>query len=73
MADILEMAAEQEENFRQGLLASRVRPAPAHTISASHCEECGDVIPAARRLAVPGCDRCVSCQTRQEVKHATSR
>jgi phage/conjugal plasmid C-4 type zinc finger TraR family protein len=68
MADILEMAAEQEENFRRGLLESRVRPAPAHTISATHCEDCGEEIPGARRMAAPGCERCVSCQARWERK-----
>lgn len=67
MADILEMAAEQEENFRRGLVESRVRPAPAHTISATECEECGGEIPAARRLAVPGCQRCIECQHEWEL------
>lgn len=28
----------------------------------SHCEECGDRIPKARRLAVPGVQLCVHCQ-----------
>ncbi|MEO8803596.1 MAG: DksA/TraR family C4-type zinc finger protein [Rudaea sp.] len=28
----------------------------------SHCEECGEVIPAARRKAVPGVRMCVACQ-----------
>ena len=27
-----------------------------------HCEECGEAIPEARRQAVPGVRRCVSCQ-----------
>ena len=30
--------------------------------SLSHCEECGQEIPAARRAAVPGVRRCVGCQ-----------
>ena len=30
--------------------------------SLSHCEECGDEIPAARRAAIPGVRRCVTCQ-----------
>ncbi len=30
--------------------------------SLSHCEECADEIPAARRQAVPGVRLCVSCQ-----------
>lgn len=68
MTDLLELAAEREENFRQGLLEARMRPAPAHTISATHCEECGGEIPAARRVAVPGCERCVSCQEWHEAR-----
>jgi phage/conjugal plasmid C-4 type zinc finger TraR family protein len=28
----------------------------------SHCEECGEPIPAARREAVPGVRCCVACQ-----------
>jgi phage/conjugal plasmid C-4 type zinc finger TraR family protein len=34
--------------------------------SAEECEECGDEIPLARRLAVPGCKLCVFCKERQE-------
>lgn len=26
------------------------------------CQECGEDIPEARRLAVPGCPHCVDCQ-----------
>jgi phage/conjugal plasmid C-4 type zinc finger TraR family protein len=34
--------------------------------SAEECEECGDEIPLARRLAVPGCKLCVFCKEKQE-------
>ena len=34
--------------------------------SAEECEECGDEIPEARRMAVPGCKLCVFCKERQE-------
>lgn len=30
---------------------------------ASHCEECGEPIPAARRQALPGARTCVPCQS----------
>ena len=30
--------------------------------SLTHCEECGDDIPEARRLAIRGCRLCVYCQ-----------
>jgi len=34
--------------------------------SLSHCEECGDKIPEARRTAIPGVQFCVSCQSEFE-------
>ena len=30
--------------------------------SLQHCEDCDEPIPEARRLAIPGVRRCVSCQ-----------
>jgi len=36
--------------------------------SAEECEECGDAIPEARRIAVPGCKLCVFCKEKQERK-----
>jgi len=34
--------------------------------SAEECEDCGDEIPEARRLAVPGCKLCIFCKEKQE-------
>ncbi|MCK8046258.1 DksA/TraR family C4-type zinc finger protein [Shewanella sp. 1CM18E] len=31
-------------------------------ISLQHCEECGETIPEARRVAVPGVRLCIHCQ-----------
>jgi phage/conjugal plasmid C-4 type zinc finger TraR family protein len=36
--------------------------------SAEECEECGDEIPEARRLAIPGVKLCVFCKEKQERK-----
>ena len=36
--------------------------------SLTHCEECGEEIPEARRQAVPGVRYCVRCQTELEKK-----
>ncbi len=33
-----------------------------HGPGLSHCEECGEAIPRARREAVPGVRHCISCQ-----------
>jgi len=30
--------------------------------SLENCEECGDDIPEARRIAVPGCKLCIHCK-----------
>ncbi len=34
--------------------------------SLTHCEECGALIPLARRKAIPGVKLCVSCQTEHD-------
>ncbi len=34
--------------------------------SLTHCEECGDAIPEARRKAMPGVRYCVRCQSEVE-------
>ena len=39
-------------------------------VSLSHCEECSEPIPAARREAMPGVRLCILCQAEQE-KHQT--
>lgn len=41
----------------------RARAKRAAGPSLMHCAECGDDIPEARRLAVPGVRLCVSCQS----------
>jgi len=38
--------------------------------SASHCDECGEEIPAARREAVPGVRLCVACQSNEDDRHS---
>jgi phage/conjugal plasmid C-4 type zinc finger TraR family protein len=34
--------------------------------SLAECEECGDEIPEARRLAIPGVRLCIFCKEKQE-------
>ncbi len=38
------------------------RRALAGSVSRTECEDCGEAIPEARRVAVPGVRRCVPCQ-----------
>lgn len=60
-ADRAQAQMEMEEGWR---LAARdtgtARRAP--TVGPTECVDCLDAIPEARRKAVPGCKRCVSCQ-----------
>ena len=50
----------------------RVRSALPTGKSAEFCEECGNRIPEARRIAVPGVQHCIGCQSEleQEAKAA---
>jgi len=63
--DQFDRATELEEQHREIALASAKRNHPAGQ-SYSHCEDCGDEIPVARRQAVPGCHRCIHCQEDRE-------
>lgn len=47
-------------NVRRAMLKQAQEP------SAEECEDCGEEIPEARRLAVPGVQRCVFCQEKHE-------
>lgn len=40
--------------------------------SLEHCEECKEIIPEARRKAVPGVRLCVSCQEAQDREQTAS-
>lgn len=53
------------EALLQAKIDSRVR---YEGISATDCIECGELIPEARRVAVPGCDRCIDCKQIMEMK-----
>lgn len=46
----------------------RARSRLPHGPGLSHCEECDDEIPEARRKAVPGVRLCVSCQEAQDAE-----
>lgn len=68
MTDIFDRATELEEQQREAALdearyrreQERARP------SAEECRVCGAGIPKKRRLAVPGVQTCVHCQTELE-------
>jgi phage/conjugal plasmid C-4 type zinc finger TraR family protein len=49
-------------------LASRIASRTIYTGQSAHECDCGDSIPEARRLAVPGVKTCVACAERGEIK-----
>jgi phage/conjugal plasmid C-4 type zinc finger TraR family protein len=48
---------------------ARARSALRKGKSLTHCEDCGEPIPAARRKAVQGVRRCVACQAEDDSRH----
>jgi phage/conjugal plasmid C-4 type zinc finger TraR family protein len=63
--DMVDLAHEYEEQQRVLALRAIGKP-PGTEPSRWDCEDCLEAIPAARRVAVPGCTRCVECQERVE-------
>ncbi len=39
--------------------------------SSTHCMECEEIIPEARRKAVPGIQYCIKCQTESEMEQTS--
>lgn len=65
-SEIIDQANELvEQNINQAIQAHRIN---RNTVSAEHCEDCGDPIPEVRRIAVPGCKTCAECQNIIEMK-----
>lgn len=63
-AELIDAATEQVEHNLQIALANR--RTFSNAVSATHCTDCGDDIPELRRVMVPGCQRCASCQEDSE-------
>ncbi|EPM3638034.1 TraR/DksA family transcriptional regulator [Enterobacter roggenkampii] len=59
-SDIIDQANELVEHRLQ--LAIQKHRIDQNAVSAEHCSECEDDIPEARRVAMPGCKTCASCQ-----------
>lgn len=59
-----------EDTVSDGVNAARARmPAGEGT---THCIECGEPIPEARRRALPGASTCVACQSGRDSRVVTS-
>lgn len=65
-SEIIDQANElAQQRLDQAIQAHRINH---NAVSAEHCEECGEDIPQARRVAVPGCQTCAECQGIIELK-----
>ena len=64
--DIIDNASELEELHRNAAL-SRTRM-QTNSASATHCRECEEALPEARRIAIPGCQLCASCKEIEELR-----
>jgi phage/conjugal plasmid C-4 type zinc finger TraR family protein len=65
MIDSVDQAQALEEEQREDALRRHAR-LRVHGDSAEDCIACGFSIPEARRIAVPGVQTCVFCQTKIE-------
>ncbi|GAB6191138.1 TraR/DksA C4-type zinc finger protein [Desulfocastanea catecholica] len=61
MADQFDRAQELDARYRQQALADQARRSARSEVTRTHCLDCGDAIPEARRKARPGCIRCITC------------
>lgn len=68
LADEIDRAQAYDEFFRRISLNAHTAASAtgALGLSRTECAECGEEIPAARRRAMPGCSRCIACQTEYE-------
>ncbi|MGX3020918.1 TraR/DksA family transcriptional regulator [Ursidibacter sp. B-7004-1] len=66
MQDQIDKANELAEKEREFALA-KLRNKPT-ACSLTHCQDCNEVIPEARRKHAMGCTRCIDCQQIYEHK-----
>ncbi len=59
-----------DDTVKDAVLSARSRLPSGE--GATHCVECGDEIPPARRRAVPGARTCVPCQSARDRRPAGS-
>ncbi|MEE4347243.1 MAG: DksA/TraR family C4-type zinc finger protein [Paracoccaceae bacterium] len=59
-----------EASIQDELARLKARRAPVGD-SLTHCAECEDPIPEARRAAIPGVKLCIDCQTERQAAQQT--
>jgi phage/conjugal plasmid C-4 type zinc finger TraR family protein len=57
-----------DDTVKDAVLAARARLAAAAGDGETHCVECGEEIPEARRRAMPGAKTCVACQSGRDAR-----
>lgn len=66
MTEIIDQASALEEMMREhAIQAHRIN---RDAVSATHCSECDEKLPEARRKAYSGCTMCVDCQGEMELR-----
>lgn len=63
--DEADLAQREQERELRRLLAACAYALPRGE-SARECADCGQAIPETRRVAMPGCSRCIGCQEQFE-------
>ncbi|MDB6374120.1 TraR/DksA family transcriptional regulator [Photorhabdus bodei] len=72
MSDVIDRACQHVDEILERRILRHIN-LPV-SVSAFECEDCGELIPAERRMKVVGVTRCVSCQEvfEMEQKHYRS-
>ena len=72
MASQYDLAQELDARFREQALAQHKKgTGDKSRPSRTHCIDCGEKIPDGRRIAAPGCIRCLDCE--EELERAQRR
>lgn len=68
MGNEMDRACQVNEDFQEFALERQLksRNEANYVSTGSNCGACGEEIPEARRLAMPGCCLCVDCQAKEE-------
>lgn len=61
-----------DDTVKDAVEAARARLAAAAGEGETHCVECGEEIPEARRRALPGARTCVPCQSGRDGRSASA-
>lgn len=66
MPDFTDRVQDAAEQFNRQALTDQLHKTSAVRESRTHCLDCEEPIPQARREKMPGCLRCVDCEAMHE-------